>query len=397
MTAPVALLVAVIAGLVLAEIKTWAPWLAKKIVDRAALRYEEPKRAIEREAGHANVETFKTPVSQLLYASYTYIKAPYRAREQPARQGQRWHVAQGSFLGSAMTAQSIALVIAMIGLGAVGEAKVAGIGGLILASFGILLDASYRMRRFRSRTTSDRKRHDLIVRKQLAAIVVVGVTLLALEGAGVFPLWASPTVDGALITSLGTGTLAVYASSLLDWFFIVPSISGLVGDAPCERADPPRWREITRIWFLHRAIAATFVASAVVSALVSVVLVSDAPAIKALCTQVGVFLVAGLGSIRMAFRCAAIPPVSIGDVVRITGREDRDAYVVDVSAFAIKYRFLDSGSSAAVQSAANDEILPVRKDPATMIRRRKVDAPCRLSGHCRAVNPYCRRNMGDPL
>lgn len=58
---------------------------------------------------------------------------------------------------------------------------------------------------------------------------------------------------------------AIYVSSLVDWYIILPRMSGLLGARPCRPGDgePPRfphtWREVTRWWYVHRIAAALVV------------------------------------------------------------------------------------------------------------------------------------------
>jgi hypothetical protein len=56
--------------------------------------------------------------------------------------------------------------------------------------------------------------------------------------------------------------VTVYVSSLVDWYLILPRITGLLGPRPCRREDrahpgfPRTWRETTRWWHIHRIAGA---------------------------------------------------------------------------------------------------------------------------------------------
>jgi hypothetical protein len=56
--------------------------------------------------------------------------------------------------------------------------------------------------------------------------------------------------------------VVILLSSLVDWFIILPRMSGLLGIRPCRDPDsdfprrPETWREVTRWWYIHRIIAA---------------------------------------------------------------------------------------------------------------------------------------------
>jgi len=46
----------------------------------------------------------------------------------------------------------------------------------------------------------------------------------------------------------------VYASSLVDWYFVRPRVDGVVRTPPCRSSRDPVWSFVTRMWFLHRAV-----------------------------------------------------------------------------------------------------------------------------------------------
>jgi len=67
---------------------------------------------------------------------------------------------------------------------------------------------------------------------------------------------------------LGVTAAIILLSSLIDWYVILPRISGLLGIRPCREPDtdfprrPQTWREVTRWWYIHRIIAALALRSA---------------------------------------------------------------------------------------------------------------------------------------
>jgi hypothetical protein len=83
--------------------------------------------------------------------------------------------------------------------------------------------------------------------------------------------WAYPIhtahwlrVVGASAGSFAIGWTVVYASSLVDWYVILPRVSGQLGHRPCRTNEemedfsfPSTWREVTRWWYIHRVVAAT--------------------------------------------------------------------------------------------------------------------------------------------
>jgi hypothetical protein len=71
-------------------------------------------------------------------------------------------------------------------------------------------------------------------------------------------------VVGVASGSFAIGWTVVYASSLVDWYVILPRGSGQLGHRPCRAAEeeeefsfPNTWREVTRWWYIHRVAAAT--------------------------------------------------------------------------------------------------------------------------------------------
>jgi hypothetical protein len=92
--------------------------------------------------------------------------------------------------------------------------------------------------------------------------------LLALAVCGAFALdplapahWRD--IVGQSLQAFAIGWTLVYASSLVDWYVILPRITGQLGFRPCRAGEededfrfPSTWREVTRWWYIHRIIAA---------------------------------------------------------------------------------------------------------------------------------------------
>jgi hypothetical protein len=106
-----------------------------------------------------------------------------------------------------------------------------------------------------------RERLDLIVAGDVRAAVAVGVAASALlMGFDV----TRPDVGAAPATSviLAATAAGILLSSLVDWYVILPRVSGLLGARPCRHPDrdhprfPRTWRETTRWWYIHRIAAA---------------------------------------------------------------------------------------------------------------------------------------------
>lgn len=70
--------------------------------------------------------------------------------------------------------------------------------------------------------------------------------------------WLLTLKDTAL--PLTIAGVFVYGSSLFDWYLILPRVSGQLGHRPCRTAEeewftfPSTWKEVTRWWYIHRAV-----------------------------------------------------------------------------------------------------------------------------------------------
>jgi hypothetical protein len=77
-----------------------------------------------------------------------------------------------------------------------------------------------------------------------------------------YPLDSAPWLE-VVRSATAPFTIAwtvVYASSLFDWYLILPRVSGQLGYRPCRAAEeeerfsfPSTWKEVTRWWYIHRA------------------------------------------------------------------------------------------------------------------------------------------------
>jgi hypothetical protein len=108
-----------------------------------------------------------------------------------------------------------------------------------------------------------RERLDLIVSGDARAalgVAIVGSALLV--GSDFTP--PDIGVAAASPVLLAGACAAVYLSSLVDWYVILPRISGQLGFRPCRDENgrhphfPRTWRETTRWWYIHRIAAALF-------------------------------------------------------------------------------------------------------------------------------------------
>lgn len=105
-------------------------------------------------------------------------------------------------------------------------------------------------------------------RAALDAMVLGNVRLAAAIGALASALmlfaFSRPNLGIAPVSTviLAVAGVVILSSSLVDWFIVLPRMSGLLGIRPCRDPDsdfprrPETWREVTRWWYIHRIAAA---------------------------------------------------------------------------------------------------------------------------------------------
>jgi hypothetical protein len=154
------------------------------------------------------------------------------------------------------------LLVAVAALGATWEAAAIS---LAVGLAGMALRRKYRhdLERTPSILPPHRDRLDLIVSGDLRTTTSVG---LAVSVTLILGDVNAPAGVGALrsvLLALLVVGACVYLSSLVDWYVVLPRISGQLGARPCRLhldqepgAWPGTWRETTRWWYLHRLVAA---------------------------------------------------------------------------------------------------------------------------------------------
>jgi hypothetical protein len=297
-----------------------------------------------------------------------------------------------------MTGYTVLLVAALLTLAARGFAVAAGAVAVGIFVVGAILDGLYVRRRKADRLLAPRKRLDKIVRLQLAAIGALGVAVIAVgEATGYDPLHhAAPSVK-ALVIGAVVGLSTVYLSSLVDWYWIMPKVSGVVGAAPCEHSGNERWAGLTNVWFFHRAVATSLVIG--ILAGVPAFIAGHSGSDGTIWALLGAALAVGYSSVntgvRTALSFAFNSPIHVGDIIRVRADPGdaylQDAYVVDVSIQGLKYKLLHREPGIPPRFAnkgeqlSMEELLKTRRTP-------NARSPCKSAKDCQAVNWYCHRN-----
>ncbi len=243
------------------------------------------------------------------------------------------------------------------------------------------------------------------------ALLIALVALLL----GAHPRGQTFDTARAAVTSLTIAATAVYSSSLVDWYVILPRISGQLGYRPCRDPHPKfpfphSWKEVTRWWYIHRIIGAlifrVFVALAAAAILGELV----GAGVQA---RVAAGLIIGLfgpymASIPDAVMQASQPKVLVGQTVLVKARARRQLlppfrklfapelhgpqYVVDVSLEGVH---MTAAAREAAELPADEPFVrnPDRLALANLESARLAPRHFRgCHGRCAGINWYCIEN-----
>lgn len=176
---------------------------------------------------------------------------------------------------------AIVLAVVLAAAGLLGVTVIAAVGaGLNLVIWGLLRSA-YAKRRsawpieaaygateaaavrdaVRERARLDRLVDRSAISATLVGAIAFGIGLLI----GTDPPGQLAAHAAGVALLIGSG--GVFWSSLVDWFWTLPRISGLVGHRACRLQPEPggrpeSWEEVTRWWIVHRIAAVVAVAVA---------------------------------------------------------------------------------------------------------------------------------------
>ena len=244
------------------------------------------------------------------------------------------------------------------------------------------------------------------------ALLVALIALLV----GLHPDGSALQTARAVLASLTIAAAGVYSSSLVDWYVILPRLSGQLGHRPCRSAHPGfpfphSWKEVTRWWYIHRIIGAlifrvfvSLAAAAIVGDLIGV-------GVQA---KIAAGLIIGLfgpymASIPDAILQASQPKVLVGQTVLAKARPRRQLlppfrkieppelhgpqYVVDVSVEGVH---LTATAPRTADTPPSDEPFVGHPDRIGLANLESARAaPHHFSGcreRCSGINWYCIEN-----
>jgi hypothetical protein len=242
--------------------------------------------------------------------------------------------------------------------------------------------------------------------------IVLSLGMLVLPGIIVFafkhfqPFRAVPhdeasrgiTLTMLLITN--AAAILVYVSTLTDWFYVRPFLSGGCGSI-CATSLEDQWRGVTRIWLLHRAVAVLGVIAAITALTTLAANTWIRPIDEVIAGAIGgvAAIVAGYYLTRTAslLAIAINPPVQVGDVIEIAEEfnvhepgEPREYFVVDVALEGVKLLQLGPGDviprdgpDAKRTHDRSVDVMEISK----LLRSRRAVKPC--DEKCQLLTKHC--------
>jgi hypothetical protein len=161
--------------------------------------------------------------------------------------------------------QVAVLAILVAGAGLFDAAILGACCGIAAFAWLLLMREKYRwdLVRTTAAVPPHRARLDRVVAGDTTVTLLPATLLAALFATGIaHPLAGHDAVHGATAALVVAATI-VWASSLFDWYLILPRVSGQLGPRPCRSASevaefpfPSTWKEVTRWWYIHRVVAA---------------------------------------------------------------------------------------------------------------------------------------------
>lgn len=295
------------------------------------------------------------------------------------------------------------VVGALLGLLAVSGA-VAAATWSALAFLGLAgaMDLNYSLeRRRKGREAPYRARFDRMVRMRWAGAGLGALVLIAAVSVLDFtPLHGAGRFVDAFAICATIAALGVFVSSLVDWYWILPKVSGIVCLAPCEAPGKERWESPTGHWYFHRGVA-TLLVGGVATGICGYMAATTtdtreaaiwgAIGLAAIAAAVGDFNREGVKALWYGFS----PPIHVGDTILAElftegPVERRRAYVVDVSIQGAKYKFLEDGRYRGPSFETKSDQGPIPNDDLGAIPRPEPIVVC--GDGCTGVNWYCRHN-----
>lgn len=326
--------------------------------------------------------------------------------------------------------QAIVLMVLGVAAAVLGAVWEAASVALAIAVFGGALWLKYisDLRRTKGLLPPHRDRLDLLVcgdlRVAAGIALAVSVSLIMGDIGPPTNVGTARSVTLALLAVAG----CVYVSSLIDWFLIMPRISGQLGARPCRShlgeepgVWPKTWRSTTSWWYIHRLLAAAafrFGLSYSITLLISGFVDLEFGRRLIVVAALGVFAEYSVFGMRAVAREAMHPHLTVGRTVRRLRRDQRYRWQRKIGPFSFGIA-REPGSPVSTSpreyvydvSAEGVQLVPVRsreklrernefeRKNLTRVKHKDVDlvepakpfAGCE-DGRCSKINWYCVEN-----
>ncbi len=317
-----------------------------------------------------------------------------------------------------MTWFAVAEVFGLLLLALGGHPGAAFWAGVGVAAVSAFLHAVYLVQRRAAKRMPEQfkaRRPEGLVpahRRRLDHWVLGQWTAIALLGAGGAQLLdavsATPFHDVGLVfdvLTIGWVVLwsGIYLSSLVDWFLVLPKISGVSCPAPCERPGKQRWAGVTGLWCFHRGAARLLVPLVLIGSPTVIGAVASSSAGQAIsfviAATLSVFLIEFESQGKAALNYGLNGRRYVGDTLWLV-REALDsvshtpAFLLDVSAEGAKFKYVDRTGRYVgdeFEQKHDDDAEPITLN-ALNSRPRVDDAAAPCGERCTGINWYCWRN-----
>ena len=315
--------------------------------------------------------------------------------------------------------QVIVLAILLTASAILGASIVALSCAAAASASAMLLGARYRhdLAVVNASTPPQRARLDVIVTRDACAALAPTTLLTVLSFAfSVEPSAGADSTARIVVGDLTIAAAAIYISSLVDWYVILPRISGQLGARPCRTGDPQfpfphTWKEVTRWWYIHRISGALVFRVFLGLALATVIgdLIGAGEQTKVLVGLMMGMFAAYMAAIPWAVLEAAQVKVLVGQTVLVKARPRRQLsppfpkveppdlrgrqYVVDISLEGVHLASVRSREEDPLPSPPEFLRHPDRIAVANLNSTRLSPQPfsaCQMQ--CSGVNWYCIEN-----
>ena len=295
---------------------------------------------------------------------------------------------------TAMWGQVVAAILAglLAGLSPAWPA-VAG-AGVLLGAWWLVLRTSY-LAALGDRRRSDgrdegpnRTALDHEVTAQSLLLVAVAIAVGGIGGLDKSTRVTESAATATCFAAIAMLFFAVFASSLVDWYYIRPRLDGVIREPPCRSSRDEAWMSVTRWWYLHRVIAelvGIFAIVVALTALLAALFAAGHPTVTVLISLGGAVLGLLVTWYRRAFRTLRDyvmdePRLWLGDLL-VDPADGSVSYLlhVTIKGLVVRDRYVDSDEWGRKRDLEFKEMIEKR------FRARQFDG-CRK---CSMINKQC--------